>query len=366
MTKSEYPVAGSSPSLPDDHRSASQDGSSSYSNHSPRSGYQADAQQPLGNYSTHVQDEYGQTGLQPIGSMVQNHLPQAQGLTSLMEAALAPQTFNFPSVENANPSLWDGFMRFGEAPATYMGTYDADMSWTLDYLPSEHSPNYLMDHDMLNTFDDFGDYPYQAPKYEPPTTQDTEDADGEDEEDTADWPDKVERPNTPQRLPNRVIPVRIQSISWQSVLDEARSSGLSPATIRPVETFSDPLRDTLLLTLNGSNFRNEISRPEISEAIFPPSEVLDFFIRLYIRYIHPRFPVLHLPTFEIYNSSPLLLVAMMFLGSSHSNTDRGRFSRLFHEHLRIAIIRIQEVDKKYVCILLLAYCYYSQSAAPKC
>lgn len=365
VTKSEYPVAGPSPSLPDDRQSASQDGSSSYSNQSPRSGYQADAQQPLGSYSAHVQDGYGQTVLQPIGPMVQNHLPQAQGLTSLMEAALAPQTFNFPSVENANPSLWDGFMRFGESPATYMGTYDADMSWTLDYLPSEHSPDYLMDQDMLNTFDDFGDYSYQAPKYEPPPIQDTGDADGEDE-DTTDWPDKVERPDTPQRIPNRVVPVRVQSISWQSVLDEARSSGLSPATIRPVETFSDPLRDTLLMTLNGSNFRNEISRPEISEAIFPPSEVLDFFLRLYIRYIHPRFPVLHLPTFEIYNSSPLLLVAMMFLGSSHSNTDRGRFSRLFHEHLRIAIIRIQEVDKKYVCIPLSAYGYYSQFAASKC
>jgi hypothetical protein len=272
-----------------------------------------------------------------------------------MEAGLPPANYAFPPLENANPSLWDGFMTFGDTPTTYMGTYDADMSWALDYLPSENSPNYLLDHDMLNSFEDFEDYPYQEPKYEQapppplplPPSQDTEDADGEDD-DATDWPDKLERPDIPERMPNRIVPVRVHTISWQSVVHEARSSGLSPATIRPMETFSEPLRDTLLATLNGSNFRNEISRPEISEAMFPPSEVLDFFLRLYIRYIHPRFPVLHLPTFDIYNSSPLLLVSMMFLGSSHSNFDRGRFSRLFHEHLRIAIMRIQEVDKKYV------------------
>jgi hypothetical protein len=289
---------------------------------------------------------------------MQNHLPQAQGLTSLMEAALAPQdAFSFPPVESINASLWDGFMRFGpgvDNTNTYMGTYDADMSWTLDYLPSENSPNYLLDHDMLNAFEDFGDnpYPYQALQYEapPPPPPDTEDADGEDE-DTTDWPDKIERPGTPQRQPNCVVPVRVGPVSWQSVLDEARSSGLTPNTIRPIETFNDGLRDALLVTLNGANFRNEISRPEISEAIFPPSEVLDFFLRLYVRYVHPRFPVLHLPTFDIYNSSSLLLVAMMFLGSSHSHTDRGRFSRMFHGHLRIAIIRIQEVDKRYVSFL---------------
>jgi hypothetical protein len=267
-----------------------------------------------------------------------------------MEAALAPQeTLAFTPVESVNPSLWDGFMRMGDTTSSYMGTYDADMSWTLDYLPSDGSPNYPLDQDMVG-FDDFGDnpYQYQALQYNTQIPNDVEDAEGE-EDDIGDWPDKISRPTTPERHVSRVVP-RLQPISWQLVQDEARSSGFSITTIRPPQGVSHALRELLLTSLNGSVFRNDMSRPDISDALFPPPEVLDFFLRLYVRYIQPRFPVLHLPTFDIYTCSPLLLVAMMFLGSSHSRIDRGRFSRLFHDHLRIAIIRIQEVDKKYVCL----------------
>lgn len=282
-----------------------------------------------------------------------NTAPQTQGLTSLMEAALAPQeAASFTPGENINPLLWDGFMRFGENNSSYMGSYDADMSWTLDYLPTEQSPNYLLENDLMNTFDDFGDNPYQfqSLQYEPPPPPNENESEGEDEEDTTDWPDKVPRPEGSHRRAPRVVPVQHQLISWEPVLQEARASGLSPATIRPLDSVNNDLREVMLSSLNGPNFRNEISRPEISDAMFPPAEALDFFIRLYVRYVQPRFPVLHLPTFDLYNTSPLLLITMMFLGSSHATTDRGRFSRLFHEHLRIAIIRIQEIDKKYVRI----------------
>jgi hypothetical protein len=280
---------------------------------------------------------------------------QPQGLTSLMEAALAPQeSVAFTPGENINPLLWDGFMRFGENTSTYMGSYDADMSWTLDYLPTESSTNYLLENELMNTFDDFGDNPYQfqSLQYQPPVPppQNDDDSEAEDEEDSTDWPDKITRAENPNIRAPRVVPVQFQPISWQPVLDEARASELSPSTIRPFHLVNDDLRNEILSSLNGQNFRNEIPRPEISDAMFPPAEVLDFFIRLYIRYVQPRFPVLHLPTFDLYTSPPLLLITMMFLGSSHSTTDRGRFSRLFHEHLRIAIIRVQETDKKYVWI----------------
>ncbi|KAE8446235.1 hypothetical protein EG329_012460 [Mollisiaceae sp. DMI_Dod_QoI] len=331
----------------DDRPSASQESSSNLSNPAPKPAYQNQMQHV---YSNQVQDMYQQPLPGRSASMIPNQQVQAQGLTSLMEAALAPQeAFSFTPVENVSPSLWDGFMRFGDTITPYMGTYDADMSWTLDYLPPETSPNYLLDQDMLGAFDDFdqGPYAYQQPvQYNQPTVK-TED-DEADDEDANDWPDKVEKPSGPERPPNRVIPFQILPISWQSVLDEARTSGFSPTTIRPFQTLNEPLRQLLLSDLNGLNFKNELSRPEISDAMFPPVEVLDFFLRLYVRYIQPRFPVLHLPTFDVYNSPPLLLVAMMFLGSSHSSTDRGRFSRLFHEHLRIACIRIQEIDKKYL------------------
>jgi hypothetical protein len=340
----------------DDRGSASQDGSSMQTQ-SPNDPFQSQSQshQPHILYQGQIPSQTGYQHLQrnvpESGSgTFQLHQGQAQGLTSLMEAALAPQeTLAFTPVENVNPSLWDGFMRMGDTTSSYMGTYDADMSWTLDYLPSDGSPNYLFDQDMVG-FDDFGDntYQYQALQYNTQIPNDIEDAEGEDD-DSGDWPDKVSRPATPERHVSRVVP-RLQPISWQLVQDEARSSGLTITTIRPLQGVNHALRELLLASLNGSGSRNDVSRPEISDALFPPPEVLDFFLRLYVRYIQPRFPVLHLPTFDIYTCSPLLLVSMMLLGSSHSRTDRGRFSRLFHDHLRIAIIRIQEVDKKYVCL----------------
>lgn len=278
---------------------------------------------------------------------------RAQGLTNLMEAALAPQDqFSFTPLDQINPSMWDGFMRFGEQTNMYMGSYDADMSWTLDYLPSENSPSYLWEPDMLGALDEVGDgtfgYQQMQPPYEQPPAVEPEDADG-DEEDTSDWPDKVDKPAAPKRFAPRVVPIRKnRPISWQSVLDEARVSGWSAGTIRPMHSITDQLRNNLLDTLNESLLRNELSRPEISDALFPPAEVLDYFLRLYVRFLQPRYPVLHLPTFNLYNSPPLMLVAMMLLGSSHSNADAGRFSRIFHEPLRIACMRKQEVEKTWV------------------
>ncbi|KAF4628310.1 hypothetical protein G7Y89_g9842 [Cudoniella acicularis] len=281
-------------------------------------------------------------------SMIPGHADQPQGLTSLMEAALAPpDAYPFTPAENFNPSLWGGFMLFGDNTNAYMGTYDADISWTLSSFHSESSPNYGLDQDLM-AMDDFAENPYQqyqAVAYRPDDVSNLDAADAEDE-DTNDWPDKVERPDHPQQRAQRIVPLHLLPVSWQTVLDEARASGLSPTTIRPFQQISTVLRGSLLSALDSTAYRNDLSRPEISDAMFPPAEALDFFLRLYVRYIHPRFSVLHLPTFDIYNSPPLLLIAMMFLGSSHSRTDRGRFSRLFYDHLRIACIRMQEVDPK--------------------
>jgi hypothetical protein len=348
----------------EDGRSISQGDSSSLSSYASLSHYQNQPQQQglyIGQSSP--QDVY-QNILEhgrlsgPDPTILQNHSVQNQGLTSLMEAALAPQAFT--PVDNINPSLWNGFMLFGDNANSYMGSYDADISWAFNSFSPDPSPNnYVLDQDMMDPMDDFASNPYQYNQYQAQALQygqqganQIDEADAEDE-DTNDWPDKVSGPSTSHRRAPRIVPLQLLPISWQPVLDEARSSGLSASTVRPFQIISDQIRMSILSSLNGTEFRNELSRPEISDAIFPPSEVLEFFLRLYIRYIQPRFPVLHLPTFNIYSSSPLLLVAMMFLGSSHSITDRGRFSRLFHEHLRIACIRIQEIDLKYVCFVFI-------------
>jgi hypothetical protein len=276
-----------------------------------------------------------------------------------MEAALAPQeTFTFTPLENINPSLWDGFMVFADNASSYMGSYDADISWTLNHLQPDGSPNMFLDHDLM----DFVENPYQQPQIpqynqhqqavnQYNQTDPDADADAEDD-DQNDWPDKVSRPNTPRRHAQRVVPLGLNTespASWQSVVEEARRSCLNATSMRPYQPLNNQIRASILSTINSFSFvQNDFSRREVSDRVFPPSEALDYYLRLYFQYIQPRFPIIHLPTFELYSCPPLLLLAMMFLGSSHSRADRGRFLRLFHERLRVACIRMQEIDPKFV------------------
>jgi hypothetical protein len=280
-----------------------------------------------------------------------------------MEAALAPQeTFTFTPLENINPSLWDGFMVFGDNANSYMGSYDADISWTLNHFQPDGSPNMFLDQDLM----DFLENPYQQPQPQMPQYNQQQqsmnqypaedpdpDADAEDD-DQNDWPDKVSRPSTPNRHAQRIVPIGLNTESpatWITVIEEARRSGLNARSIRPYQQLGDQIRTSILSTINSFSFvRNDFSRREVSDKVFPPSEALDYYLRLYFQYIQPRFPIIHLPTFDIYSCPPLLLLAMMFLGSSHSKADRGRFLRLFHERLRVACIRMQEVDPKFVSL----------------
>jgi hypothetical protein len=343
-------------------RYLSQEASSNPSNGSPQYTYQNQITEH-GLYAN--QDAYQQPLPSSNPSAYQNPLSQAQELTSLMEAALAPQeTFTFTPLENINPSLWDGFMLYGDNPNSYMGSYDADISWTLNHFQPDGSPNMFLDHDLM----DFVENPYQQqpqiPQYSQqpinqynPVDPDA-DADAEDD-DQIDWPDKVDRPNTPHRHVQRVVSLGLNTespASWLSVVEEARRSGLSARSLRPYQLLSDQIRTSILSAINSFSFvRNDFSRREVSDRVFPPSEALDYYLRLYFQFIQPRFPIIHLPTFEIYSCPPLLLLAMMFLGSSHAKADRGRFLRLFHERLRVACMHMQEVDPMFVRTLSLNY-----------
>jgi hypothetical protein len=282
-----------------------------------------------------------------------SHAPN-QALTSLMEAALAPQQdLPFAPLQNFDHSLWGGFMMFSDNANAYMGSYGADISWTLESFSSESPPdNYVDRCATQNGNANFAvdPYRYQAVSYRSDSVSHLDAADAEDE-DTNDWPDKEGNLDSRQQLASRVVPLHLLPVSWQSILDEARASGLSPTTIHPYQHINLSLRSTLIAALQGANFKNKLSKMEITDSMFPPAEALDLFLRLYIRYVHPRFPMLHLPTFDIYSTPPLLLIVMMFLGSSHSRTDRGRFSRLFYDHLRLAVLRNTEMDSRAVILI---------------
>ncbi|KAL3422888.1 C2H2 type zinc finger domain protein [Phlyctema vagabunda] len=286
------------------------------------------------------------------------HNQQGQGLASLMEAALGPpenpapyDPYALPPTETAiDPSLWDGFLMFGDAPSTYMGAYDADISWTLNF-QSEGSPSYF-DMDMLNPIE-FDENPYQNAHsaYGQPTQLGTVNNDADDE-DTNDWPDKACGPPSPTRhlpLPHRpLLPV-----SWQPVIEESRMSGIPMKTSalqkRSIQYVDDTIRTAILNALNVPA-KNEFSQPGINDTTltFPPAEALDYFLRLYIHHVHLRFPIIHIPTFDLYNVPPLLLASMMFLGSSHSKSDCGRFSRVFFEYATGSFADQQRRDSRHM------------------
>ncbi|KAG9228146.1 hypothetical protein BJ875DRAFT_390013 [Amylocarpus encephaloides] len=184
-------------------------------------------------------------------SMIPGNSP-AHGLNSLMEAALAPQErYAFTPAQNLDPSLWNGFMLVGDNSNSYMGSYDADISWTLSSFHSESPPGNYLDADMMQTVsyrqDDVGQL----------------DATDAEDEDTNDWPDKVARPDSSQPQAPSIVPLHLLPVSWQTILGEARASGLSLTTIRPFQLIFDCQYPALF------NNQPYVSKAETTNCVFP-------------------------------------------------------------------------------------------------
>jgi hypothetical protein len=308
---------------------------------------------PLGNIRPDVYESSLPPGMSPhrenlpsIQDIVfSGHSPtsQSHGLSSLVEAALAvPPTendFPIPALETLNPTIWDGFMLYNDNPNIYMGSYDADISWTMECL-SQDSWSY-MDLDLGTA-----DTQFCKPAMPVDIDRSQNNPDVDDENVGADhWPDKISGSESPPRWIPKPVP-RLNPEFWQGVLQEARFSGIS---IGPRHRITDELR-TAIMDMLQIDLPSDPVTLQVSSFTFPPSEVLDYFLHLYFQHIHPRFPIVHIPTFNVFTTSPLLLVSMMLLGSSHSKADRGRFLRLFHNRARVSGMRLHEIENKHVSL----------------
>ncbi|KAM3069052.1 hypothetical protein ACMFMF_009018 [Clarireedia jacksonii] len=282
--------------------------------------------------------------IQDIGFSGHTPMSQSQGLSSLVQAALGPppieNDFQISAQEALNPSVWDGFMLYNEHPPIYMGSYDADISWTMDCL-SQDSWSYM---DL-----DLGVADTQLCKPALPVaidrTHNDPDVDGENVG-TDHWPDKVSGSESPPRWIPKPAP-RVNPGFWQVVLQEARLSNISTG---PRHRITDEIRAPMVDMLQTESPSEPIIL-EVNSSTFPPSDVLDYFLHLFFQHIHPRFPIVHIPTFNVFTTSPLVLVSMMFLGSSHSKADRGRFVHLFHNRVRVASMRLHEIEEKHLRLI---------------
>jgi len=77
--------------------------------------------------------------------------PPPQGLVRLAEAAV-PSSTESVAPNSGSGNVWDDglFMGLGNQ-AGYMGTYDADISWTFDNFNAESSSNNSADYDMCKS-----------------------------------------------------------------------------------------------------------------------------------------------------------------------------------------------------------------------
>ncbi|KAJ5929913.1 hypothetical protein N7466_005406 [Penicillium verhagenii] len=89
---------------------------------------------------------------------------------------------------------------------------------------------------------------------------------------------------------------------------------------------------------------------------FPAISTIVYFLGLFFVHVQPRFPVLHVPTFDPNECSPNLLLAMAISGSSYSESNQGKFTSAYLKRVRMAIRLMQERDQSYVRLLRSSYC----------
>jgi hypothetical protein len=88
--------------------------------------------------------------------------------------------------------------------------------------------------------------------------------------------------------------------------------------------------------------------PGIENVRFPPAEILDIALEMYLYYFHPTLPIIHIPTFSAKNAPRSLLLSMCLIGLSILGTaGAGRFvSRTFP----VSVPIISELKR--VCLLV--------------
>ncbi|RKF65362.1 hypothetical protein OnM2_009017 [Erysiphe neolycopersici] len=269
---------------------------------------------------------------------------------------IAKEGTNFSPVDTGNKLTWDGSTPYLKEGYDSIGACNLDISWTLDVLSPKLSSEITrpdLSNVRVNDIDITKSIFYQQIKSTNPASEDPL----SDEDDTTDWPDKVCDKTSLHLNSFRNFLVQGHCLNWEHVLNEARITEYSAVVIPLSQSVTPALRNILISTLNEGSLGTGSTFHVISDLTFPSVEVLNLFLCLYFQNIHPRFPVLHLPTFDIQKANPELLLAMMFLGSSHSQSDQGGFSHIFHQRLRLYVSRLLEIDKDYMLILdnILAY-----------
>jgi hypothetical protein len=122
--------------------------------------------------------------------------------------------------------------------------------------------------------------------------------------------------------------------------EECRSllqSALNSAAAR-----SDSYVDT------SSSSGDAVASPRVEEIQFPPAEILDIALEMYLYYFHPTLPIIHIPTFSAKNAPRTLLLCMCLIGLSILGTaGAAKFvTRTFQTVLQLALEELQALSSE--------------------
>ncbi|KAF1949068.1 hypothetical protein CC80DRAFT_599194 [Byssothecium circinans] len=177
------------------------------------------------------------------------------------------------------------------------------------------------------------------------------------------WPSR-------NRKPSRLMP-----ILWSSLVSCDCTNILSEMSVGAVETplsererrnsrwgLDEECRDVLQSALNNApqttSRRSESyvdtasssgdagASPGIEGVRFPPAEILDIALEMYLYYFHPTLPIIHIPTFSAKNAPRPLLLCMCLIGLSILGTaGASKFvSRTFPTVLQMASAEIETLS----------------------
>jgi hypothetical protein len=195
------------------------------------------------------------------------------------------------------------------------GLFDFDLAWTFDFLDT-NSPCHV-----------------ELPAQQIDTVTATQEID-----DTNNWSGAIPHDGVPQ-------PPLTDEHNPTSTLDDDEVNEMlktwSDASLRPL-TINDDLR-SMLLDIVAMN-----SPDDCPHRAFPSCRSLQYFLLLYIRRVHPRFPAMHIPTFSTAKTPAIVLMAMMLAGSCHSVSNGDRFCREYLDRCRYWLTATREKDLKTV------------------
>lgn len=96
----------------------------------------------------------------------------------------------------------------------------------------------------------------------------------------------------------------------------------------------------------ASSSGDAAASPSIEGIQFPPAEILDIALEMYLYYFHPTLPVIHIPTFSAKHAPRPLLLCMCLIGLSILGTaGAAKFvTRTFPAVLQLALAELQSLS----------------------